>query len=1553
METTKRRVVFKASYWSFEEKDDDNKLYIYIGGHTQDNKTVLIRVDNFKMLVYLELPVKKNVYWKCWNKTTCGHVFNFLKSNMKQDAPISFDMVQKYKLQGKTLVNTMRLIFPTQQSAKKLHYKFARPLAIQGLGMFSGGEFKVHEHNIDPIIKFTTAQRISLSGWIEAIETIPEDEQELTEDDRKFTTADIDMYCNYRDVRPFEMKEYVNVRPKYCGFDIECYSKNHNSKLPDPEILENKIFHIAMIFGQVGDKQDKRKIYALTLHDPLPIDGATVVRCSSEKELLCKFTTIVQEENPDIFIGYNIMKFDWNYMIKRAHVINNYLKFLELSRLIQVRTSIKTTKWESSAYGKQEFSYVDPVGRINEDVLLEVERNFRLPTYKLDYAAGFFLKVTFSDEEKDMFERLGREVGIHLKDFPSKKDLETIKTMIRDIMPIEKCKGIFAKMRDDLLSSIPETIKDFLSKSVEFVKAIDETPDKRSDIIKELLGAHKDEVTPKQLFMLYKFTEEILPLVKGKLLDGEELKAVKLKVIQMMPLRETFGLVRKLRSEVIKAIPTNIETIVRKAFWLTLRYCIWDVVLTIDIAEKLNLWTSMCEFADCTGVPVSYLHTRGQQIRVLASVYHETSRNDIIIPFNAKQDTDQAKYQGAFVVEANPGDYKKVVTLDFNSLYPSMIIAFNICYTTILADDDPTPDEKCHIITWTTHKGCFKAKGCPLDTKKEKVKAVDVVCASYRYRFRKVETLPDGTRINEGLMPKLERFLLGTRKIVKKGMEKLEARSKMNEGKASEKDIEYYKKCGYEIIAKGSLPKEEAELIPLRIIAENAKQNALKTIANSGYGTMGARNGFIPFIPGAGSVTAKGRELILKAIKYVLEKYNYVDAKLVYGDSVTRDTPILCRLNGQIFYLPISDLQDRILSEYNFKSGSRWEPLSEKGFEIWSDKGFTKIKEIIKHYTKKRIYRVVTHTGVVDVTEDHSLLTEDEQVIKPCDVKVGMRLLHSDLPLMSSKYYCDTPTDLGNVHSIEKLGTAINFLFSPPCKTDRDNVVEKIIDLGETEDFVYDIETENHHFAAGIGRLVVHNTDSCMIKMGDNKSLQEVFALGDEISNKTSHYLRCCLLDIPDDYNILCPSENKYYPIQIYPRKKMDELDDEIKIKIHEYDTNPVTLAFENLYSRYVLLSKKRYIAYSVTREGEVKDITKKGVVLSRRDNCFFLRDTYEEIIRAILDDKSESVVYDIIYNRVQKLFTMKVPSKDLVIYTAVKDVMNYAKKEEKKKGRNMVEKVFLDSDGNQFEQPGSPLDSRLVFPNLPQCLLALKMIRRGEEIPPNTRLEYLYLINKEAVHQGDKAEDFTFYRENKNVQGFQPDYLHYVEKQLMKPITELLNVKFPHAELLWIDPETQLKSEIEKMNVLLRSRIERAKNLIDTDKYRVLRGKVRYILESCKKEGANEISKEKHASLVQAALRWLSVDVLNRLYKCFGLMKRKMITKPTKRGVKTYVQNANVMKHILDARTGYSQVVEKFNEIFGESEKSITPKIVFPKSNERRTTRKSDKSTRKRSSNS
>lgn len=551
-----RTIVFKANYWSFEETPE-HELYIYIGGMTRSGKTVLVRALGFAPSVYLELPNHIS-----WNRFKCKELFDFFQRRMGDEAPISFKMLEKEKLHYKKTVYTLCLEFPTHTAiVRKFHRLCAnsRSLYIPGVGNFAGGDFLVHEQNIDPIIKFTAKQDIKLAGWIKVTED--DIEYELTEEERKFSTSDIDMEVNWKNVCSYEQKKVIATLLKYCSFDIECYSKNHNSKIPDPEIPENIIFQIIMIFGRFGQSENKMKMILLTLYDPKDIKGVEVRRHKSEKDLLLDFSRLVVSEDPDIFTGYNIIKFDWNYMIARAVLNGIYPQFSKISRLIGQPAIQKNFKWSSSAYGQQEFKYLDCHGRTNMDVMPEIERNYRLPTYSLKAVSEYFLQDS------------------------------------------------------------------------------------------------KEDISARQLFMSVLVTQEIGPLVKKKV-NIFELKKIKRRIKEIFPKRQTHGVMKELRKDLLKSTPENIQKLVKKAIWICGTYCKKDGILPIKLAEKLNLWTTMEEMANVMNVPTTYMHTRGQQIKVIAQLYRETMANNIIIPYKAYSDIIE-KYQGAVVFKAVPGDYEE------------------------------------------------------------------------------------------------------------------------------------------------------------------------------------------------------------------------------------------------------------------------------------------------------------------------------------------------------------------------------------------------------------------------------------------------------------------------------------------------------------------------------------------------------------------------------------------------------------------------------------------------------------------------------------------------------------------------------------------------------------------------------------------------------------------------------------------------------------------------------------------------------------------------------
>jgi DNA polymerase elongation subunit (family B) len=1124
-----REIVFKATSWNIEDDKENITLKIHIGGVTRANESVHVIVEGFTPFIYLELPSKV-----VWNKSKCQSVFEWLKWSMKENAPIKFSTSAKYRLHYNQHVNTMCLYLPNHFSglmvAKRINESRSK-IIIEGVGSFNPGEFIVHEANLDPINKFTAVRKIKLAGWVKVKETIPEDLKGLSPIDRKYSYDDIDCYASFVDVEPFEPPEIWITKQKYLSFDIECYSENHNSKLPDPEARGNKVFSIGSVYGRFGDKNlDK---YLFTLGNPHDIEGATVIRCKTESELLLKWVDQILEENPDYFIGYNIMKFDWNYLIKRSDILGIFPQFSKISKIIGQRSVVKEVSWGSSAYGQQIFRYFESVGRTNLDVLIEIERNYKFPKYSLDYVSGEFLKES------------------------------------------------------------------------------------------------KDDVTPRQLFMLVKLYDDLYDvIVKAK---EKKLKyAGKRKVLIQKRIRDTLilrfcsGEALEMRKKMLKARTfTSLINEVRNTLTTTGRYNIQDCILPIKLCEKLNLQISMEETSNTVHVPMSYLHTRGQGIKVLSQVYRETIFNNYIIPYQRRINDDEKKrYVGAIVAEANPGYYENVACFDFASLYPSSMIALNICYTTLLKNDDPTPDDQCHVLEWEDHQGCEH------DKSGKNVHKDDVLCQKHRYRFRKMILHADGTREHEGIMPRMERNLLQSRKVVKKEMEKIEAMIEMSIGKATPDKRAEYISMGWPDVAEGTYSEEELEQMTTQAKILNARQLAIKVAANSGYGILGAQQGYIPLIEGAASVTFTGRTLITQANKYLMERYR--------GD----------QSNG------------------------------EKG-------------------------RV---------------------------------------------------------------------------------------------------------------RMVYGDTDSTMVYF-QGCNVPETFDLAEDIAPSISHFLKTMIMKVDETFQVTSTTTGEKWTLNEFPRKRRSELSDSDKIRIYEYDALPISLTFENLYGKYFILTKKRYCAQVVNRKGEWMKDTKKGVVLARRDNSKYLRDTYKELISGIMKKISKDEMFNIVNDRVTALFTRQIPDTHLIIYVGVKGILSYAKTREIKRANGVV-KEFVDEDGNPVITD-DPLNPRLQYSNVPQVILTLKMLRRGDDVPPNTRLEFLYLeAPPEGVdHQGEKAEDYSYFKENKLALHLHPDYLHYVEKQLARPVGELLSVKFKGDVIPYFTFEKWFEREYMKQTELQRVRISQTKD--------------------------------------------------------------------------------------------------------------------------------------------
>ena len=128
-----------------------------------------------------------------------------------------------------------------------------------------------------------------------------------------------------------------------------------------------------------------------------------------------------------------------------------------------------------------------------------------------------------------------------------------------------------------------------------------------------------------------------------------------------------------------------------------------------------------------------------------------------------------------------------------------------------------------------------------------------------------------------------------------------------------------------------------------------------------------------------------------------------VSIKVIYGDSVTGDSALLLRdpISKLIYIETIQSIFDKNKKvEYvgfkMFDKSVRLEKeYSTTDYQIWTDQGWSNIKKVIRHKCDKKIYKVLSHTGCVKVTEDHSLLDENLNIITPKECIIGTKLLQS------------------------------------------------------------------------------------------------------------------------------------------------------------------------------------------------------------------------------------------------------------------------------------------------------------------------------------------------------------------------------------------------------------------------------------------------------------------------------------------------------------------------------------------------------------------------------
>jgi DNA polymerase elongation subunit (family B) len=986
--------------------------------------------------------------------------------------------------------------------------------------------------------------------------------------DKKITI--VNLLCDKKIARDIKIEELNNsLTPK----------ENVKNNI-FPKLEGDKVTFIGSTFMNYGDK-DPYKNHCIVLNScsKLPVPNSELETYNTESEVLLAWQKLIQRENPDIIIGYNIFGFDYEFMFKRAEETNCVEEFLKLSRNKEEICAIKnkdTGKYkleESSiqiASGQHDLKFIKINGRLQIDLYNFFRREENLTSYKLDYVAGHFIgdyvkKVDFIDNEKEAeaennnekteiftsnMTGLLEESYVHFEEIGHSVDYYDNGNKFK-VISINKNNNSFI---------IHTKINLDLNKKVRWCLA-------------------KDDVTPKDIFRMTNGTSEDRAVIA--------------------------------------------------------KYCIQDCNLVHYLMNKADILTGFIEMAKICSVPINFLVMRGQGIKLTSYIAKKCREKRTLMPVMEKGNMDEG-YEGAIVLDPKCDLYldNPVACVDYASLYPSSMISENLSHDSKvwtkeydlagnLVEElgekdgngtfiyDNLPGIEYVNITYDTYKYIRKTP----KSAAEKVKAGSKIC-----RFAQ----PDVNGVGKAIMPSILEELLMARKTTRK-----------------------------------LIPLEKDEFMKNVL---DKRQLGYKVTANSLYGQCGAKTSTFYEKDIAACTTSTGRMLLIYAKKIIEECYGdaicntkdhgpvLTKAEYIYGDSVANYTPVYIKVNNSIDILTIENLAEKY-------GGNKWKKCIELGkqekevcelnnLETWTEKGWTPLLRVIRHTlaSHKKMVRIGTGNAIVDVTDDHSLVLKyNKKEISPKNLLIGEELLHYPLKEIANVFMNgegdreeDKKTLLKRTFIFDEWLEAslyINYLNSKDvlyqiaiCSLTNQMIIEiKTNNNNEFKDdviyyqeidydgYVYDLTTENHHFAAGVGNMIVHNTDSVFFTFNlqtpegkpirGKEALEITIELAQEAGHLASSYLKC-----------------------------------------------PHDLEYEKTFMPFCLLSKKRYVGMLYETDPNKCKRKEMGICLKRRDNAPIVKDVYGGTIDILMKQQDIKQATDFLKNCLQNMVDEKYPMDKLII---------------------------------------------------------------------------------------------------------------------------------------------------------------------------------------------------------------------------------------------------------------------------------------------------------------
>lgn len=371
-------------------------------------------------------------------------------------------------------------------------------------------------------------------------------------------------------------------------------------------------------------------------------------------------------------------------------------------------------------------------------------------------------------------------------------------------------------------------------------------------------------------------------------------------------------------------------------------YCVQDSVLPIKLYDNRKIYYHLSSLSSAAGVSGQELFTRGEQIRCYSNIADKCFKQGKVL---SNPQYFDYYFKGGFVGKPKPGVYKYVFTLDFASLYPSIMRAYNISIDSIIKVSDwvkfdPNDveinyfeqDEPADYIS-SSYRSDLEDKYKILLTyhkwllEYQRFKAGDKTTFQTEQEYFNILLRHRVDFTEDDFVTMNEMGLKGSKKMafnpdnpeeyidydpeyledvndvkanggivsfeakvsVKRRYEIRIIKKDIYEGIMSLLETEWFsKRKDIKKLMKACEKKLECKydkIIDTERDVHNAGQTAVKLMMNSGYGFNGVSKGMLPALLVAILTTALGRRLIGMVNDILVEEYKAYGAKVVYNDT--------------------------------------------------------------------------------------------------------------------------------------------------------------------------------------------------------------------------------------------------------------------------------------------------------------------------------------------------------------------------------------------------------------------------------------------------------------------------------------------------------------------------------------------------------------------------------------------------------------------------------------------------------------------------------------------